>query len=952
MQNFLFFKKKFVSLWKILLILMFNTIKSKNEALEILKRYQGNNPYILGLKRDVIILNKTSLLNDFAVEYIILNKDSVYREVGKIVKIADWYGEKLRDEFLIKFTPEKINIVGLFGETGSCYHAVIQYSTKSEFKTLFISKRAIVENFLIEDYHSTNIDFERYDRLSMSKNPDRKIKQHQKEAVQFLINRKKCILADDMGLGKMEPVSSLIPTVDGFKEMGSIKEGDCVFNMFGNAVCVLNIYKHFQKDIYKVTFSDGSSVRCGLEHLWYVKTVENDKWITKSLEDILSEGLYLNNDEKTLKWIIPTVKPIDYKIDDFNLSYFNDSICEIITNIDDKDTEIPNKLKISTIKTRKLLLGKLMDERGSISDKNKVFFITKSKKLLNDVKELVFSLGGIALDSNENTIQIITNFNPFETKDFSVSESINLDRFISKVEFDGVEDAQCIYVDSPEHTYVTGKHYVVTHNTLELTVASIEGNFDSVLIICPASLKTNWKKELMWYVPEKDITIIDSYLGKTREELEEFLGYAKGKSNLKLADLQKEAKEKGKWRENRFVIINYDILGEFFEIPKSRSAENVAKALENSPLLKYILNRKSLIIIDEAHRLSDTKSQRYKIIDNLIRRGKPDSVYLATGTPITNAPQNLFCILKLINDPITADWEYFVTRYCGAMKIPAKGEKEKWTNFFLRNKRKEYWQLTDIEKVALKEYISKNARKITIMKDGTNLDELKSRVSHIYLRRVKEDLTEGLPQKTIHEVGYDFNQQQKEEYSRLWAEYEKEQLEIDPTKEINKDLLEGAVYRRYCSIQMVPNTIKMTEKFIANGEKVIIATCYDDELYMLKEHFGEKCVVYNGKMSQKQKDIAQKAFMEDPNVMVFIGQVVAAGVGLTLTVSNKLIFNSYSYTDVENKQMEDRIYRIGQTKDVDIYYQLFKNTICERVWNICLRKERIFKAVIKKENEK
>ena len=190
------------------------------------------------------------------------------------------------------------------------------------------------------------------------------------------------------------------------------------------------------------------------------------------------------------------------------------------------------------------------------------------------------------------------------------------------------------------------------------------------------------------------------------------------------------------------------------------------------------------------------------------------------------------------------------------------------------------------------------------------------------------------------------------EYAKLWDEYEAAQLEADPTKEINKDLLEGAIYRKYCSNQMVPNTIKMTDNFISQGEKVIIATCYDEELNMLKEYYGDKCVVYNGKMSQKQKDAAQKAFMEDPNVMVFIGNIVAASVGLTLIISNKLIFNSFSYTDVENKQMEDRIYRIGQKKDVDIYYQLFRNTRYEEVWNICLRKEHLFNEVIKKESEK
>ena len=670
---------------------MFNTIKAKNEAIEILRNYSGKNPYILSMKRDVIILQKTSLLTECAVEYIISNKDREAKNIGKVLRIADWYGEKLKTTYDIEFVPTKLQILTFLGETSNSYHCVIKYRQNMNPLELFIPKKALLGNFLIDDYHNVQVDFERYDKLSMLKDPNRKIKPHQKEAVQFLLSRKKCILADDMGLGK----------------------------------------------------------------------------------------------------------------------------------------------------------------------------------------------------------------------------------------------------------------------SLELSVAAIEGNFDSVIIICPASLKTNWKKELMWYVPERDITIIDSPIGMTKSELEKFLGYGEGRSGLTVKELQEEAKDKGKWEDNRFVIVNFDVLEEFYKIPVTRSKENIQKALEESPMLRYIMNKKSLIIIDEAHRLSNNTSIRYKIIKDLIKRGKPDSIYLATGTPITNNPQNLYCVLQFLDDPITNDWQYYMDRYCGAMKIPAKGEKEKYTNLYLKRKNKASWyDLTQNEKDELKQYIKDNARHITIAKDGTNLEELKMRISHIYLRRTKEDLANGLPNKTIHEVFYDFNMLQQMEYAKLWEEYEAAQLEADPTKEINKDLLEGAIYRKYCSNQMVPNTIKMTDNFISQGEKVIIATCYDEELNTLKEYYGDKCVVYNGKMNQKQKDAAQKAFMEDPNVMVFIGQVIAAGVGLTLTVSRTLIFNNIDFVPGNDRQMEDRIYRIGQHRDVNIYYQIFRGTQYERMWNTVMKKELIINQVIKKEDEK
>ena len=190
------------------------------------------------------------------------------------------------------------------------------------------------------------------------------------------------------------------------------------------------------------------------------------------------------------------------------------------------------------------------------------------------------------------------------------------------------------------------------------------------------------------------------------------------------------------------------------------------------------------------------------------------------------------------------------------------------------------------------------------------------------------------------------------EYNRLWDEYEAAQLEADPTKDINKELLEGAIYRKYLSNQMVPNTIKLADSFIGKGEKVVIACCYDEELYTLKEYYVKKCVIYNGKISPKDKDKNIEKFTNDPNIMVFLGNIESAGVGITLLASHIIIFNNFSWVFSSNSQFEDRIYRIGQTKDCHIYYQIFKQTQYEHMWNIVLKKEMISKVVIVDEKHK
>lgn len=666
------------------------SFKNIEKALRILKEYSGSNPYILMLQRDIYVNQNNDALGDFQVDFILENYDKEPRPINKIVKLADWYAEKKKEDWKLDFIPKNIAILSYLGETTTTYCCYVQYRKSIPPTMSFLSKKGVAGNFLVDDFHNMQIDFDRYDRLSMEQDPKRRLFPHQKEGVQFLLTRKKCILADSMGLGK----------------------------------------------------------------------------------------------------------------------------------------------------------------------------------------------------------------------------------------------------------------------TSTLAVAAIEGNFDSTVIICPASLKTNWKKELMWYVPEKDITIIESIAQKTKGELEEFLGYAVGKSNKKKEELLEEAYFQGKWQNNRFVIVNYDILDEFYEIPKSWAKKAVADAHEGSPLLKYIYNKKSLIVIDEAHKLSNSTSKRYKIIKDLIKRGNPEDIFLATGTPVTNNPQNLFCLLALIKHPLSNDWNYYMERYCGAFKIPAKGEKEKWTNLFLKKVRKATWyDLSSDEKDKLKTFIRDNAKMITVAKDPTNLDELKEMISDVYMRRIKEDM-EGMVKKTIHEMYYDLTPSQLMEYETLWDEYEAAQKEANPEKNINKDLLEGAIYRRYLSNAMVPYTEKVVDKIIAKGEKIVVFCCFDEELYALKEYYGDKCVIYNGKMTAKQKDVAVEKFMNDDTTMVFIGNLIAAGVGITLTRASKLIFNDFSYVPGEIQQAFDRICRIGQTKDCDIYIQIFRKTQYENIWNIVMKKTLVIDQIIKKEDEK
>jgi hypothetical protein len=1025
------------------------SLKKIDETVNTLKTYNGNNPYILMLKKQVFVNKDLNAIGDFQIEYIKNNINSEPKPIGRMTKLAGWYAEKKQNDWKTDFLPEKVKIVSLLGETSTTYHCYVKYRQSIPPVMCFIPKKAVLKNFLLDDYHNYQVDFNRYDRISMEKDKSRKLFEHQKDGVRFLLSRKKCILADEMGSGKLEPLSNILPTPNGYKKMGDINVGDYVFGEDGNPHKVTKIFDHLNKDIYKVTFSDNTYAYCGLDHLWSVRDcnmrIRNKGWKTLSLKELLRKGFqyntkYVKKDGSKVsrnKWEIPICNAVDYKkieyfIDPYllgvmigdgnmcnkgihisipdteietanritkilkngyklsvdrssscprysiikdmaNLKRFNEYNTEIKKlglNVKGKDKFIPYEYLIGSIDDRLKLLRGLMDTDGSISkEKNHITYSTISEKLADDICELVCSLGGTARKhmsdrrkhgkNIEYTVLIQIKQNPFclkrKKEKYNPTNKKYCHRYIVSAVLDRKEDARCIMVDYEKHTYLTGKRYIVTHNTTTLSVAAIEGNFDSVVIICPASLKTNWAKELKWYVPSKDITILESLNNKTKSELETFLSYREGASGKKKDELLEEAKEKGKWESNRFVILNYDILDEFYKLPTSRSKENTNISFRESPLLRYIYNRKSLLIIDEAHRLSNSTSGRYKIIKSLIRQGNPDSIYLATGTPITNNPQNLYCLLNLLDDPITSDWNYYMNRYCDAKEIVSPKDKEKRNeiskNYIASRGKSNWWALTDEEKSELQAKIKRSCKMMTIAQGASNLDELKDRISHIYLRRTKEDFT-NLPQKIIHEVHYQLTPSQQIEYNRLWDEYEEAKREENPDAELNKDLLEGGIYRRYLSNIVVPHTEKLADRLIEKGEKVVIACCFDEELYTLKEYYGDKCVIYNGKMNSKQKDAAVYSFMKDPSIMVFIGNIIAAGVGLTLISSHTLIFNDMSFVPSDNFQMEDRVHRIGQTKQCDIYYQIFDNTQYEHMWDIVIRKAFTIDQVIKKETEK
>jgi len=148
----------------------------------------------------------------------------------------------------------------------------------------------------------------------------------QHSGISWLSMKFGALLADDMGLGKLQPVSEPVLTPCGWRTMGDLRVGDHVIGSNGLPTRVLGVFPQGVKTQYRVTLTDGAWTRAGAEHLWYVET-PNTRFrktpgrVMKTSE-LMSAGLRYEpsgvsrtQDANTRKrgnskWFIPLSKPV------------------------------------------------------------------------------------------------------------------------------------------------------------------------------------------------------------------------------------------------------------------------------------------------------------------------------------------------------------------------------------------------------------------------------------------------------------------------------------------------------------------------------------------------------------------------------------------------------------------------------------------------------------------
>tara|TARA_R110002020_G_scaffold12409_1_gene45461 strand:+ start:833 stop:2185 length:1353 start_codon:yes stop_codon:yes gene_type:complete len=379
-----------------------------------------------------------------------------------------------------------------------------------------------------------------------------------------------------------------------------------------------------------------------------------------------------------------------------------------------------------------------------------------------------------------------------------------------------------------------------------------------IIVICPASLKWNWAREA------------SVHIGERAEILE-----------------GRKPPRKKVFKQNPFVIINYEILG---------------------PWLDYLLELEpKLVVLDECQYVKNRRAKRTRHVKQLIK--SVPHVLALSGTPLTNRPAELWTTLNMIRPDLFKSFMSYALEFCNAKRTP-------WG-----------WEY----------------------KGAKNLEKLNGILTeNCMVRRRKADVLKDLPAKSRHVVPVPLGNRKEYDEAEddliLWlSKYSKRKANAASRAE---RLVKMGYLKRLAAELKIKAMTDWIDSFLEEtDEKLVVFAIHKNIINALRERYP-KAVLVTGDVTGKKRQRAVDKFQRHKGTRLFIGNIQAAGVGLTLTASSTVLFAEIGWTPGEHVQAEDRIHRIGQTNPASCYYLIGVNTIEERLSRIIQEKQLVLSATL------
>lgn len=367
--------------------------------------------------------------------------------------------------------------------------------------------------------------------------------------------------------------------------------------------------------------------------------------------------------------------------------------------------------------------------------------------------------------------------------------------------------------------------------------------------------------------------------------------------------------EVARWSPQRRVQV---ILAGGARVDPLASVVIVTHALLLSPLRAQLLAlRWCVVIIDEAHAMKNPRAQRTQHAYTL-RANAPSItarakyVWILTGTPVPNDPSEL--------------WTHLYGLAPERLYLPGTTRPMSWWQF-----RDRFCELE----------ITRYGVRVLGARNG---NELRERMRGFALRRLKADHL-SLPPVIWGTVSI------SGALSPALVALETRMRGGVPMR----DDVEFATWRRLCGLAKAPAAAALLADELATGVKIVVFAHHTEVLDLLQAQLAEyKPVLITGAQSARERFVAVAQFQDDPKTQVALCNLVAGGVGITLTAASRVVFVESSFVPGENAQAADRVHRIGQyAETVTVRVLALAGSVDELVASATARKAAMIRTVIK-----
>lgn len=325
-----------------------------------------------------------------------------------------------------------------------------------------------------------------------------------------------------------------------------------------------------------------------------------------------------------------------------------------------------------------------------------------------------------------------------------------------------------------------------------------------------------------------------------------------------------------------------------------------------------------VVLLDESHYAKNRDAKRTKAVYTRLHRAA-QRVWCLTGTPIPNAPNDLYPMLRALDpDRLARDgdlpnvqaYDDFLHRYC----------------------------------VVRKKQLNWNT--IDVVVGGKNVEELRDRLAGFWLRRTQQDV--GILPPVYDLLPIHLTDAQRRKIEAEAPEDWRDVLDAADTGETKSLDLHLGTLRRVTGWLKAAGVAQVVKDELAdNDEKIVLMCWHKDVMDELSSSLSALGVVrVDGATSAKHRQEAIDKF-QTGNFRVFIGQVVAAGEAIDLSAAAELIFVESSFVPKDMAQAALRITNHGQKRQPRVRVAALEGSIDEALQAVLLRKVKTIKETLK-----